>query len=117
MKNVMNRVTIAFDVDGTLRDNTITDRVSPNLRIIDLLKILRSFKNARIIVWSGGGRMYAQNVCRELGIDNLVHEFRSKIITPMDPTGVHSRENTVDIAIDDIQDCELGLINLIVREK
>lgn len=113
----MRTIIIAFDIDGTIRDNTIEDRVSANLRVVDLLKILRSFKNTRIIAWSGGGKQYAEQVCRELKIDNYIHEFRSKIITPLDPSGVHSRADAVDIAIDDIQDCELGLLNLIVREK
>lgn len=110
-------ITIAFDIDGTLRDNTVTEKVLPNQRIVDLLIILRSFKNVRIIVWSGGGKQYAEKVCKELKIEKYVHEFRSKIVTWEDPWGVHNREHMVDIAIDDIQHCELGLMNLICREK
>ena len=49
----MKKITIAFDVDGTLRDNTAGDRPIANERIRTLLVSLASFKNTKIIVWSG----------------------------------------------------------------
>lgn len=58
----MKSITIAFDIDGTLRDNTITDSYVANERIRTLLIILASMKNTRIMVWSGGGEAYARKV-------------------------------------------------------
>lgn len=55
----MKQITIAFDCDGTLLNNTKQDMVA-NERIRTLLVILSSFKNVRIIVWSGGGELYAR---------------------------------------------------------
>lgn len=105
----MEEITIAFDVDGTLRNNTITDRVVPNEEIRTLLYLMRKFfKNTRIVVWSGSGELYARQCANEMGITHLVHEFWSKsdhaVVQP-------------HIAIDDIQDTGIGDINLIVRCK
>ena len=102
----MKRVTIAFDVDGTLRCNCTETCREPNQRIIDLWCILQTFKIVELYVWSGGGADYAWEYAREYGLDAKDSHCISKL------TGF-----TPDIAIDDIQDCELGLLNLIVREK
>lgn len=105
----MQTITIAFDVDGTLRRNDTTDmRVLANEDIRTLLRILRKFKNTRIVVWSGSGELYARQVANELHISHWVHQFASKTD--------HAVINA-DIAIDDIQDTAIGAINLIVREK
>lgn len=118
----MKKVIIAFDVDGTLITNTNPDnRIHgqpdnddvPNVNIINLLMLLAHMKNTKIVVWSGGGAEYAATWGRRLGLDKYVWKYASKIgsrevFFPM--TGP-------DIAIDDIQACELGLTNLIVREK
>lgn len=104
----MKQVTIAFDVDGTLRDNTITDRVVANEAIRTLLITLSKFKNTYIIVWSGSGQLYAKQIVNELSIAKYVNLAMGK---------EHYQQLNVDIAIDDIQDTNIGKINLIVREK
>ena len=105
----MKKIIIAFDVDGTLITNTgnCTPDVS-NKRIVDLLKILSTFKNIRIVVWSGGGKEYAERWVRLLGIEDCVWKVFSKL---------QWKEVNADIAIDDIQDTSIGKINLICREK
>lgn len=50
----MKTVTIAFDIDGTVRDNTNATTPVPNERIRTLLVTLSSFKNTKIILWSPG---------------------------------------------------------------
>lgn len=106
----MQKVTICFDVDGTLRDNT-TEVVRANEDIRELVRILTRFKNVRILVWSGSGELYARQVARELHITHWVDSYASKTD--------HKAIKLVGpvIAIDDIQDTAIGDINLIVREK
>ena len=104
-RDIMKKVTIAFDVDGTLRNNK-DDKIIPNERIRSLLIILSSFKNVKIIVWSGAGELYARQCALALGIIHLVDGYYAKT-TDWRP----------DIAIDDIQECAMGKFNLIVREK
>jgi beta-phosphoglucomutase-like phosphatase (HAD superfamily) len=100
----MRKITIAFDVDGTLIDTN----GFMNIGVVNLLILLRGFKNVRIVVWSGGGADYARHHAERLGIDKHIHKFAGKLDSPrLEP----------DIAIDDIQDTALGNINLIVREK
>lgn len=114
----MKKVTIAFDVDGTLRDNTIEDKVVSNESIRTLLVTLASFKNVKIVVWSGSGELYARQCAAVMGIDKYVDKYASKNHLG-NVNGQHqfNPELTPDIAIDDIQACELGKINLIVKEK
>lgn len=102
----MRKIRIAFDVDGTLRCNCTDTCDKPNGRIVDLFQILSSFKNTDMYVWSGGGKDYAWRFAREFGLDVTYGKCLSKIGAP-----------EMDIAIDDIQDTEIGKINLIVREK
>jgi hypothetical protein len=104
-RDKMKQVKIAFDIDGTLRDNH-TDKMIANESIRNLLIILSSFKNVWIHVWSGGGELYAIQAAKALAIDRYVDSFSSKADGP-----------EVDIAIDDIQECAMAPINLIVREK
>lgn len=109
----MKKVVIAFDIDGTLRSNKIeyehgdSSNVFINERIRSLLVALSSFKNVKIMVWSGGGELYARQVAKVIGVDPYVKYYASKDWDGAKP----------DIAIDDIQECDLGEINLIVREK
>lgn len=119
----MKQITIAFDIDGTLIRNDSEgdmDGGTPvaNERIRTLLISLSSFKNVRIVVWSGGGELYARQVCTSLGIGKYVDEYKGKNLIGNE-NGKHLFKPDIvpDIAIDDIQDCELGKINLIVREK
>lgn len=106
--NEMKDVVIAFDVDGTLIRNGGNREDISNPRIVELVKILASFKNVKIVVWSGGGKDYAQRWVRLLGLDDYVWKVASK---------TEHLEIQADIAIDDIQDTAIGKLNLIVREK
>lgn len=123
----MKKVTIAFDVDGTLISNRhhhsnpdrAGDPIVANERIRSLLITLASFKNVKIIVWSGGGELYAHQVAGVIGIDKYVDTYATKNHLGKDEDGVHHfRPDIVpDIVIDDIQECKLGIFNLIVKEK
>lgn len=120
----MKKIIIAFDIDGTLirnDSNNDMDGGTPiaNERIRTLLIILASFKNVKIMVWSGGGELYAHQVCSSLGIRKYIDIFKSKNLIETNKNGKHIFEPGIvpDIAIDDIQDCELGFLNLIVKEK
>lgn len=103
----MEPILIAFDVDGTLRCNCKDDCELPNKNIVELFKILSSFKNTRMIVWSGGGKDYAYRFARKYELGVKESQCFSKIGCNLKP----------QIAVDDIQDTALGQINLIVREK
>lgn len=118
----MKTITIAFDVDGTLLNNT-KSKPEANERIRSLLVTLSSFKNTHIIVWSGGGELYARQAAAAIGVSQYVDGYAGK-----NPQRTVGKEETAtrhvfkpdlvpDIAIDDIQDCDLGEANLIVREK
>lgn len=118
----MQKITIAFDCDGTLIENGATDEWSmrPNRRIVRLLEILATFKNVRIVVWSGAGKEWADSTVKMLDIGHLVKATYDKNLKGRDPdTGNYIFEPDImpDIAIDDIQACHLGLLNLIVKEK
>lgn len=117
----MKKILIAFDIDGTLRNNIVSQDQAPvpNENIRNLLFILSRFKNVSIMVWSGSGELYARQVAAHFGLDSYVDRYASKGYAGKDDEGNHLFTTDIrpDIAIDDIQDCELGLINLIVREK
>lgn len=119
----MKNISIAFDVDGTLIKTEPDSNGMPivNERIRNLLIALSSFKNVKIFVWSGGGAGYAQHIARQINISQYVTAYASKnhVATTKTMPPVHLFEPDIkpDIAIDDIQDCDLGLLNLIVREK
>lgn len=117
----MKAVTIAFDCDGTLvtTDSAKTKKIVANERIRTLLVSLSSFKNVRIVVWSGSGEMWARQVGAALGIDKYVDTYATKNYLGKSADGRHmfKPDITPDITIDDIQDCMLGTLNLIVREK
>ena len=117
----MKKIIIAFDCDGTLvtTESAETRKIVANERIRTLLVTLASFKNIKIVVWSGGGDKWARQVGASLGLDKYVWKYASKNHLGKDENGAHIFEPDInpDIAIDDIQSCELGSINLIVREK
>lgn len=111
----MKKVTVAFDVDGTLIDS----EGNTNWRQTETLRLLSRAKNVDIIVWSGGGKDYAEMIVRKLGLEKYVKRCASKNHLGKDLEGKHIFEPDFvpDIAFDDIQDCVLGNINIIVREK
>lgn len=103
----------------------LEDQVVANENIRSLLITLAGFKNTHIIVWSGGGELYARQIVAAFGLQKYVDQYADKEYTKCtectdpDSCNHHVFATTLqpDIAIDDIQACELGKINLIVREK
>lgn len=116
----MKKVIVAFDVDGTLIRNTtgvrqhgvLNDGDVPIFHQINTLQVLSTYKNIRIVVWSGGGQDYAKMWGNRLGLDQYVWRYASKL---------EHKELRAScdflIAIDDIQATDLGDVSLIVREK
>lgn len=104
----MQRVAICFDVDGTLITYQGEERERVTRLVLDMHKL---FKNAKLVVWSGGGNKYAEDCARRLGLAEYVWKFMSK--------HQHRELRALGyqiLAIDDIQDTALGDINLIVRQ-
>lgn len=94
---------VAFDVDGTLLD-------ADDHAYKDVVEFLKSFAKAgaEIVVWSGGGKEYAETWSRRLGIEEYVAFCASKL---------EANLLDVDIAVDD-QYCQLGKVNLeIVKQE
>jgi hypothetical protein len=104
----MRRVLIYVDIDGTLRCNHVPDCRDPNERIVELVKILAHMKNIVVCAWSGGGKEYAEQWVRIFGLNDYITDCFSKLDTTL---------RKPDIAIDDQQEFNMGLLNLIVREK
>jgi hypothetical protein len=74
----VRQIVIAFDIDGTLRDNTIQDRLVANERIRTLLITLASMKNTTIMLWSGGGAKYARQVAAAMAIEQYIDVYEDK---------------------------------------
>ena len=118
----MQKVIIAFDVDGTLirNDQTTEYREHGVLNNGDMpihhqiitLQVLSTYKNVKIVVWSGGGKDYAAMWGRRLGLDKYVSRYASKL----EHEAIAASCDLL-IAIDDIQSTRLGDVNLIVKEK
>lgn len=104
----MQKVAICFDVDGTLiEEENIYEHIAD---LVPTFK--RYFKNVKVVVWSGGGKQYAETQGRRLELDPFVWKYMSKL--------QHQELRDAGyliIAIDDIQDTRLGNVNLIVRNK
>ena len=117
----MKTITIAIDVDGTLirnQENFQDKAPVANERIRNLLIILASMKNTRIIVWSGVGELYARQCAAAIGVAEYVDQYADKYyMGRQDGKPFFMPDITPDIAIDDIQACDLGTLNLIVKEK
>jgi phosphoglycolate phosphatase-like HAD superfamily hydrolase len=111
----MKNTVIAFDVDGTL----IKDKhYTANMDTVVLLKLLSKLKNTEIIVWSGQGVAHCEKTVEKLGLNKYVKRCHSKNYKGL-IRGVHRfiPDIVPDICIDDIHACNLGKINLIVRNK
>lgn len=128
----MKKITIAFDIDGTILNNEGIDPGTPthlrqrcglNLEIVTLIQILsRNMKNSKIIVWSGGGQEYAIQIVREYGLEKYVHGAFGKPTSAsahLRATGEYNEavHGKVDLCFDDVHACELASINLIVKMK
>lgn len=112
----MKKIIIAFDIDWTLRNNEKEYWVGnaiwavPNEEIRSLLIMLSKFKNIECHIWSGGWKAYAEDIRRKFLLEKYIKEsnchwkFDDDSFVP-------------DIAIDDMHSCELGNINLIVKQK
>lgn len=105
----MERVAFCFDIDGTLING---EEKYPSA--IKLLVVLaeQKWKNVKVVVWSGGGRGYAETFVRRLGLENHVDMIMGKL--------EHQTLRQMGykiIAVDDIQDTRLGDVNMIVRNK
>ncbi len=116
----MAKVIFAFDVDGTLIRNGSADRQHglvnegdvPILHQINTLMVLSTYKNIKIVVWSGGGKQYAEMWGKRLGLDKYVWRYASKL----EYQQIKAQCDHL-IAVDDIQATQLGDVNLIVKEK
>lgn len=108
----MKEITVAFDIDGTLISNTSgLGQERLNIDTYALMVLLSRMKNTRIVVWSGGGRDYAEQIVKKYGLEKYVvschgkHEWDELI------------DGSVDIAVDDQHEFSLARTNLIVRNK
>lgn len=109
----MREITIAFDVDGTILKNGSIHDCELNLDVIKLMEILsRKMKNTRVIVWSGGGRDYAETIVRKYGLTRYVDRCYGKHEYEEELDG-----GRVDIAFDDQHEFAMADKNIIVRMK
>lgn len=116
----MSKITIAFDVDGTLRANSEErhrTEVEPNPRQVELLKALAHSKNVEIHLWSNRGAEYCQEMRKALGLEKYIKESHchKKAWYKQDDDEIDFR--LPDIAFDDQQIFDGGVNNIIVREK
>jgi len=88
---------IAFDVDGTLE----TYSGKPRWTMIDLIRIFHALGHS-VVVWSGGGKEYAQQKVRRLNIEEYVDACYGKQEAP---------EGAVDICFDD-EYVDLATVNI-----
>lgn len=107
----MNKITVAFDIDGTLRCNCTDTCQDLNRRVVEGLYFFRHMKNVRIMVWSGGGVQYVEQFLNKHNIGTRKFCLASKLDRST------WRWGAPDIAIDDQQGFSLATLNLIVREK
>lgn len=107
----MNKIVVAFDIDGTLRCNCTDTCQDVNQRIVEGLYFFKHMKNVRIMIWSGGGVDYV----RQFMYRHNIGEQGICIASKLDQSTW--KWGRPDIAIDDMQSCNLGMLNLIVREK
>ena len=129
----MNKIHIAYDIDGTLRKNSEEKHrtlVEPNERIVNLLIANAHSKNVETHLWSNRGAEYCRAMRLEFGLQKYVKETNChlKQWRKMQEVEIRvSNHNTVpmlradafrpDIAYDDQQNFDGGKVNIIVREK
>lgn len=118
----MKKIIIAFDCDWTLIKNEPYWECNyiPNNRICHLLEILAWFKNIKIIVWSWWWKEHAEKTVKECWLEKFVKPnncYSKNHMWKENWKHIFNPPITPDIAIDDIQSCELWLLNLIVCEK
>lgn len=117
----MDEIIIAFDIDGTILNNEGIPPETPthlrpqcgvNLEVIMLLQILsKKMKNTKVIVWSGGGKEYAEQIVRRYGLEKYVYRVYGKYEYD------ESIDGKVDLCFDDVHACKLADKNIIVKMK
>ena len=112
----MERVAVCFDVDGTLLNTENPKDIIDYTDVAELLYLLSRFKNVHIIVWSGGGKEYAETMYNRHIDNEQVLGVNPKFYSKLQYDEVREKYDKI-IAIDDVQDTRLGDINLIVRNK
>lgn len=103
----MEKLAFCFDVDGTLIDEE--KEYNSTLALLRILG-LQNWKNVDIIVWSGGGKQYAETIGNRLSLYGV--KYHSKL----EHKELRKKYDKI-IAVDDIQDTRLGDVNMIVRNK
>lgn len=93
----LNKLVVAFDVDGTLIHQVGQKEDTPRYEVIALFKQFEKFK-CEMVIWSGGGIDYAARWRDKLGLNARV---------------VAKGSFQPDIAIDDYE-VTLGKVNLTV---
>lgn len=106
----MKEIICAFDVDGTIISNTNgLGKEKLNIDVYNLMVLFSRMKNVKIIVWSGAGKLYAEQIVLKYGLVDYVsncygkHEYDESIY------------GKVDIAFDDMADFSLADKNIIVK--
>lgn len=94
-------ITVAFDVDGCLRDARYSGEVIADEDVRWLLILLARFEQVRIHVWSGSGELYARQVAREIGIAPHVNSYSSK----------SDKSIKADLTFDD-ESVNMGVVNI-----
>lgn len=108
----MKQIIIAFDVDGTLISNESgLGQERLNIDVYAIMVLLSKMKNTKIIVWSGGGKDYAEQIVRKYGLTKYVTACHAK--QEYDET----IDGKVDIAFDDQHEFSLADKNIVVRMK
>ena len=107
MENVptKSKLTIAFDIDDTLIIPAIAtglDYDTPNYEVILIYRWFQ-YQGAKMIIWSGGGKDYAEMWARRLGLraDEIIAKTTE-------------RSKEIDLAFDD-SDIELAKVNVKVK--
>lgn len=111
-RDKMQKLVVAFDIDGTLRCNCTATCQDRNEDVVAFAEILKSWKNFKLIAWSGGGAEYVRSQIRIMKLDHLFSDERCYA-----KLNYYIKYGQVDVAVDDIQDTALGKINFIVRCK
>jgi hydroxymethylpyrimidine pyrophosphatase-like HAD family hydrolase len=120
----MKKVIVAFDIDGTLRANREerhNTEVEPNTRIVELLKTTARSKNVEVHLWSNRGAEYCKEMRIALGLEKYVKTkncHKKLWFKQQTELGLSDEEFfRPQIAYDDQQNFDGGVVNIIVREK
>lgn len=120
----MKRITVAFDIDGTLRNNSEERHrtvIEANQEMIDLLISTARMKNTVVHLWSNRGADYCREIRSVFGLEKYVKQSNchKKLWLKMQVKLMSNNESFFkpDIAYDDQQRFDGGHLNIIVRQK